>query len=417
MIPALKSIALLVLLAAPTAGVAEAQRADEFNALAVQYYDEGNWVPAIENFEKAYEFAPENPTVRRNLANALQAYANELASANRIPAAIEQLELAIGADPQNPRPLLQLGAYYIHEGHVSLAILRLEEAIEIDPASVDAHFLLGEAYRKDNDVSSALDQWEWVYEVDPEREGLRERLESSLREEKVEFNFKGRSSRNFNITFNPDTNWAGVQSVLQFLEEAHRTIGRTLGGAYPPTPIQVTLYSAEGFTETTQTGEFVGGLYDGTKIRVPVLDKERKVLEAKELRRRLFHEYVHVVVRHLSKNKVPWWFNEGLAETLSRDLDDSILRILRWAKKQDILFPLEELNESQLDKLDPDSLKMAYHQAHATVAFLKSRYGTKKLTALLRDLADGVEPDIAIRQRYRMTYETLELATAGFIGN
>lgn len=409
-------IAILAAVAIPLLAAGNEQGASEFNALGVQHYEARDWPQAIADFEQAYELAPDHATVRRNLCNGYQAYANELAAAHKLPAAIEQLEFAIGVDPENPQPLLQLGAFYIQEGHISLAIFRLEEAIEIAPSNVDAHFLLGEAYHKDDDVSSALDQWEWVYEVTPGREGLAERIEASLREEKVEFNFEGRSSRNFNVIYNPDTSWTDVRNVLQILEMAHRRIGRTLGNAYPPTPIQVALYSAEGFTETTQAGEHVGALYDGTKIRVPVLGKDGKVLGSEELRRRLYHEYVHVVTRHIAKNKVPWWLNEGLAEILSRDMTDDVRKVLRWARQQKILFSLQELEESQLERLDPDSLKMAYHQSHATLAFLKERYGVKRITAFLRELGEGADPETALRRVFRMTYNTLELATASYIG-
>lgn len=393
----------------------QAQEPSDLNSLGVQRYDAKDWVGAIEAFEQAYELSPGHETVRRNLANAYQASANELASRNDYASAVRQLELAIGVDAQSAHPLIQLGAYYIKEGLINDAIFRLEEAIELSPRNIDAHYLLGEAYYKDNDVSAALDQWEWVYKVDPGREGLKERLESALREEDVEWDFKGKYSRNFNITYNPKFRGRNVHVVLDILESAYRTIGKSLGNAYPPTPIQVSLYSQAEFSESTQMGEHVGALYDGTKIRCPVFDPKGEYIEEEELKRRLWHEYVHVVVRFLTKNNVPWWLNEGLAETLSREINESELDLLRRAKEDNILFSLEELSPGQLDNLEVHSLKLAYRQSHATVAHLKKRFGTLKIALLLRSLGEGEDQETALRYSCRYTLKTLELAVADYI--
>lgn len=398
-------------------GAAWGQGAAEYNARGVELYNGGEFAAAALEFEKANRLAPEDATIRRNLANAYQAHANDLAAGKDVAGAIAVLLKAIAADPENARPLVQLGAYYLQEALVPEAIFRLEEAIELAPKDVDAHYLLGEAYYRDNDVSAALDQWEWVYAVDPERPGLVERIERALREEAVEYDFAGDASRNFNVTFDRNTQWSNVKAVLQILEGAYRDIGRQLGHAYPPAPIQVTLYTADGFSEATQMGDHVGGLFDGTKIRVPVLDKDGKAIEAGDLKRRLVHEYVHVVVRHIAKDSVPWWLNEGLAETLSRELGAPELQALRAAKAGGGLFPLAELQETQLSRLGPEELSTAYRQAHATVAFLRNRHGMGKISAFLRELAAGADAESALRTVFRYTYRTLELAVAASIGN
>lgn len=393
-----------------------ADTAAEYNARGVEYYNAREWDQSIRAFRRAYDIDSENETLRANLSNAYRAYANQLVEQRDIPAAIEQLQLAVRFDPQSALPLVQLGSYYLQEGLVTEAIYRLEEAIELEPRNVNAHFLLGEAYHRDNDVTSALDQWEWVTQVDPDRPGLADRYEASLREERVEYNFSGDSSRHFNITFDPNTDIRDVRDVLHLLELAFLEIGRQLGHTYPPTPIQVTLYSAEGFAETTQMGEHVGALYDGSKIRVPIIDSSGELLGRDELKRRLFHEYVHVVVRHIAKDNVPWWFNEGLAEVFSHSIVEQDFRVLQSASRQALLFQLQELSGSQLERLNVDELKLAYRQSHATVTFLKNR-GVRAIILMLHQLGGGEPHEAALRRSFHFTYKTLELAVAGFINS
>lgn len=394
-----------------------AQTALGFNAEGAQHYEAGEWKLAIDKFFRAYQAEPQNDIIRTNLSNAYQAYSGHLADTGKYDGAILQLQDAIRIDPTNPRPLVQLGAYYIHEAHVADAIFRLEEAIQLAPDDVDAHYLLGEAYYKDNDAAAALEHWEWVIAQDPDRPGLAERIRTVSREERVEADFAGRSSRHFNVSYDREAAGALVREVLDHLEYAYRDVGRILGRAYPPTPIQVSIYTVEGFSESTQLDEHVGAVYDGTKIRCPVIDAEGTRLPSDELRRRLYHEYVHVVVHHLAKENVPWWLNEGLAETLSADLSEAELDLLRRARQQDALFQLSELSNSQLDSQEVGALRVAYKQSHATVGYLKQRFGTRNFANLLAALAEGEDPEVALRRWFRHNYRTLELAVANFIEN
>ncbi|MEX2015325.1 MAG: tetratricopeptide repeat protein [Candidatus Hydrogenedentales bacterium] len=391
-----------------------AQDATEPNQQGILAYQEQRWGDAVFAFEEAMRLAPENEVIRRNLANAYLAQANAFASNNDLQRAVDNLHLAINADPANVQPLIQMGAYYLQEGLVQEAIFRLEEAIEVAPGNVDAHFLLGEAYYKDNDATSALDQWEWVHTQDPERKGLSERIEVALRQESVELGYHERQSRNFAVTFEPGTDWQNVRLVMEILESARQRIGRHLD-VWPPAPVQVTLYRGTAFSETTQMGEHVGALYDGAKIRVPVTESNGEPVDAGELERRLVHEYVHVVVRHVAKENAPWWFNEGLAETLTRDLTAPEIMYLKEHQSSGALPLLADLRESQLDKLDVESLKLAYRHAHAAVQHLRDQFGIQGIARYLNELAAGVDPEEALRLVFRRNYDTLDRALAHFI--
>jgi tetratricopeptide (TPR) repeat protein len=384
-----------------------AQNASEYNSAGVGYYNQGRWDNAIQSFASAYNLAPDNETVRRNLCNAYQAQANALARTNDFSTAIDLLRMAISVEPQNPSPLAQLGSYYLRVDMVPDAIYRLEESLELDPASIDVQELLGDAYYKNNDLAAALAQWELVLEMNPNRQGLVDKLDKAYREESVEFNFRQTQSAHFRVSFAPGTSGGDLSRVLQILERAYRDIGRKFGGAYPPTPIQVILYTGDDFARATLLGEHVGAVYDG-KIRVPIADRSGQFISQDELWRRLYHEYTHVVIRFWAGDNVPWWLNEGLAETFSNDMSSTTSALLYEAYTAGVLFTLNEMEESQLKKLDTDSLQLAYRQAHATASFLWNRYGHRGIAGIMERLAQGASGEDALIATCRLDYSALE---------
>lgn len=381
--------------------------AQEYNAEGVRLYTNGEWEEAIGAFELAYGLAPNTETIQRNLCNAYMAHARVLADAKDFQSATEELELAIDVAPTNPRPLVQLGAYYLRRNLVPDAIFRLEEAIELASEDIDAHDLLGDAYYRDNDLKAALEHWEWVRGQDARRKGLSEKIEKAFRENAVEENFRKSTSLHFDVKYGRGTEGYKVRNLLGVLERAYRQIGQDLGNAFPPTPVQVNVYSAEEFSDATLMSRHVGALYDG-KIRVPVTTAAGYELDESELKRRLFHEYVHVVIRHLLDDNTPWWVNEGLAETLSGELSDAYVSFLSKANEEGLLFDLGELEGDQLTRLDPESLNLAYRQAHYTVHYLRSRFGRRTMKQFLASLADGLDAESALRKHYYRNYMTLQ---------
>lgn len=396
-------VALVALAAIPAWG----QSASQYNSAGVEHYNAGSWYDAIAYFEQAYELAPGSGTVRRNLCNAHQAVANQLAKGLDFAAAARHLELAIAIDPENPLPLVQLGSYYLRLDLVGDAVFRLEEAIELAPEGVDAHELLGDAYYKDNDTPSALVQWEWVLKVRPDRRGVRQKIEKASREFSVESEFRPTGSRHFALSYEPDIPWRPLRRVLTHLERAYSEVGRKFGRVYPPGPVQVIVYDAEGFANATLAGVHVGALYDG-KIRIPLTDVNGRVLDEAVMKHRLCHEYTHVVVRFLGGSKVPWWLNEGLAEAFSTELGPAQMGLLEKAYAGNALFSLGNLEGNQLDRLPPDALRLAYAQSQATVAYLYSKFAQQRITAMIAEIAEGVETQEALRHQYGRTYAMLE---------
>jgi len=379
----------------------------DINNAGADAYNQGDYVRAIDLFEQAYDREPNSPIIRRNLCNAYQARADQFARSGDLKSAIRLLENATGVEPDNPSPRVQLGAYYLRLNDVDAAIRHLEQAITIKPGDPDAHELLGEAYYRDNDLSSARAQWEYVLKVDPGRTALAERYEKAFREESVETGFDRWRSRHFQVTYPPDVPAEVRGTVIQILDRAYVEIGRELGGVFPPPPIHAIFYYAGQFSEATLQQSHVGAVYDG-KIRAPLTLDNGQWIPEPELRRRLTHEYVHVVVRQAGGPGVPWWINEGLAEFLSRPTtsqDEARLRQLFQAQNIPSLRELESVN---INTLSQEDSALAYLHARAAVEMLWNRFGRGRMAQLLQEISRNKPVEQALQEVYRRNYRILD---------
>ena len=390
---------------------AQAPTVVEYNQRGIDALDAGAYEDAITYFEQAMILAPDNVVLQGNYTNALRAAADALAQKGQMEEGIIYLETALYVEPDNFAALLQLGSYHLHRNQIQAAIDRLEAALGNKPGDLDAHEMLGQAYYLDNDLPSARAQWEYVLEMDPDRPNLLDRYEKAFREEVVEADFHRRSSRHFQITYPHGVPNHLRSSILTILERAYMDIGRRFNGVYPEAPIHVIAYTAEQFSEATQLDEHVGAVYDG-KIRIPLTDAENQFHPDVELTRRLVHEYVHVVVREVAGERVPWWLNEGLAETLSKDLNPNQTRTLSQAYAEGTVHDFHALEIHQLKALEAEPLRIAYLQSHAAVSLLWHQYGNRRVLMMLNDIAEGMPPEESLMRHFRKNYDNLEAELA-----
>jgi hypothetical protein len=112
---------------------------------------------------------------------------------------------------------------------------------------------------------------------------------------------------------------------------------------------------------------------------------------------------------------VPWWLNEGLAEYLSRSVEQTDLDLMRRAYEENRILTLAQLEASQLERLDPTTLRLAYAQSLATVNLMITRYGQNRVTQVLSDIAAGIPSEEALKRIYRRGYPGLEEEVAASI--
>lgn len=190
--------------------------------------------------------------------------------------------------------------------------------------------------------------------------------------------------------------------VLRILEDAYGEVGRALS-YYPDREIQVILYSSQQFQEVTDAPGWSGGVFDG-KIRIPIGGIEQ---ETPGLRRLLYHEYTHAVVRAIAP-RCPTWLNEGLAMYFEgRELDSRQKDLLRTLAQAGKLPSLRNLEGSFMG-LGGNQAMLAYLFSLSSVRYMIDSFGLYRARSILDELAAGADTGKAVSSGIMLSYEEFE---------
>ncbi len=317
-------------------------------------------------------------------------------------AAAESFEQALRFDDADPGAHFGLGTAYFHLNEDRLAERELTRALELNPRESAAYQVLGElSYRKD-DLEAAASFWEKAVELNPSNAALRARLERILREHRTEKDFNRDVTGHFLTKYEGRERIETGRIVLRILEDAYGEIGRALS-YYPSREIQVILYSSRQFQEVTDAPGWSSGVYDG-KIRIPIGGIER---ETQGLRRLLYHEYTHAVVRSLTP-RVPSWLNEGLAQYFEgREVASGQREILRHLAQAGQLPSLSRL-EGSFTGLSGNQAAFAYLFSLSAVRYMVDQFGMYRIKMVLDELATGADTGRAINTGVLLSYDELD---------
>jgi Tfp pilus assembly protein PilF len=380
-----------------------------FNELGTVYFKEGRYAEALDRFEKALQLAPSTLPIQRNIVLCHQALAKESMDSDDLVRALSHLKKAIAIDPENPDPHVQAGVYLFHAGKLPEARKRLQDGLKRDPSQHEARATLGEILYQNGQFTEARKHWAKVLKDKPDWPGLQKRLDKLDRETSVEAEFENYTSEHFQISYGKVLSEATRTRVFAILEDAYDEIGEALGGIHPTTRTQVVLYDGKEFSKATLADRHVGALFDG-KIRAPITNQQGRYLSTPTLTNRLRHEYVHAAIRFYLGESAPWWLNEGLAETLSRKVDQNRFRTLRKAYRNKETFSFIELEVNPRKKKKPKEVSLAYAQVHVAVDTLWSQQ-SDVFPALLQRLKAGVPTEEALRKGTGLGYAELNEKT------
>ncbi len=297
---------------------------------------------------------------------------------------------------------LGLGIVYYHEREDGNAERELNRVIELNPKEASAYGMLGElSYRRD-DLESAQSYWEKAVALSPEDASLRARLERIRKEQKTERDFNRDMTSHFLVKYEGREKMEAGRIILNILEDAYSEIGGALS-FYPEREIQVILYSGRQFQEVTDAPGWSGALFDG-KIRIPIGGIDR---ETTGLRRMLYHEYTHAVVRAITP-RCPTWLNEGLAQYFEgREIDPGQRAMLRQMAQAGKLPSLASLEGSFMG-LEPDQAAYAYLVSLSSVRYLVDSFGMYRAKAVLEVLSTGADTGKAIDEGTTLSYQEFE---------
>ncbi len=109
--------------------------------LGLALFETGDWPSAARQFEVAVAHAP-------RWADAQFALASVYARIDRVPEALNHLDIALQLDPNHYRANLLRGRILSLQGDSAGGLLNLQKAATVEPKSVEAHQFLSEAYAK-----------------------------------------------------------------------------------------------------------------------------------------------------------------------------------------------------------------------------------------------------------------------------
>jgi len=278
--------------------------------------------------------------------------------------------------------------YYTMEDYAN-ARDYLEKALTQDRKDNITMKFLAFTFYKLNELEKSLDYAEAALEIDKNNDLLA--LKSLLEREIKAMDGYGHSKRvNFNVVFSKFEHSRAKQLVIEYLEEAYRSIGRRFD-FYPANPITVILYNEKNFFDVTRSPSWAGGLYDG-KIRLPIGGIEGY---RAELRRILFHEYTHALVHALIRpHRCPTWLNEGLAEYFSNKHGNTIGQII----------PLAAM-EKGFPSGDPNMAYLAYLESYSAVSYLVDRYKLYSIKEFLQAMGKGEDLETAFSAKFFISYD------------
>ena len=315
----------------------------------------------------------------------------------------EAFEEAVRYFDADPAAHLGLGIASVHLKDDRAAEREFQRALELNPRDKTAYQVLGDIAQRKDDLGTAAAYWEKALELDPSDGPLRARLERIRREHRTEQDFNREVASHFSVKYEGREKIETGRIVLRILEDAYGEVGRGLS-YYPEHEIAVILYSNQQFQDVTDAPGWSGGIYDG-KIRLPIGGIEQ---ETPGLRRLLFHEYTHAVVRAITPRRVPTWLNEGLAQYFEgRDVDTRQKEMLRQFARAGKVPALAELEGSFLG-LSGSQASFAYLLSLSAVRHMVDRYGMYRVKMVLEELASGADASRAVSNALSLSPQDFE---------
>ena len=287
--------------------------------------------------------------------------------------------------PHDGNVQMALGYALLHNGDYQHAGKVLRSALTTVGERAEIHRLLAEIAAQQGDFPAAFEEIDKALHLAPQDKevlGYKEKLTKEWQiEEKMNKNYGG----NFTVTFEGGGDELG-KSALATLEDAYVDLGSRFQ-LWPRQKTEVILYGNRDFKSLTNAPDWSGGLYDG-KIRIPVGGLTGM---NENLRRILYHEYAHVLIRALARNHVPLWLNEGLAQWAAGETTIHLEARLAQGEK---IIPFSRFEKS-FAGLSPAEVSLAYRQSLSLTNFLIEHFGEAQIIELLKDLGEGVPFDKA----------------------
>ena len=192
-------------------------------------------------------------------------------------------------------------------------------------------------------------------------------------------------------------------NICQLIYRTYAELGEIFG-YYPLHPVPISIKNTNGTTVSQRSlPQWASGCYDGS-IHLAYCAAGDPVLGI--LYALLRHEWVHLLVHHLTNGYCPTWINEGLAQSIARPMFEFERLNLQQAVQTKQLLPLDALNKP-FSQLPTKHRKLAYIQSAAIVKYLVQRSGYSKIRDLLHQINSGIPAEPAVEQTFGLTLKDI----------
>jgi hypothetical protein len=156
-----------------------------------------------------------------------------------------------------------------------------------------------------------------------------------------------------------------------------------------------------------------GGAIGPDTIIIPV---DRAPLAAMDLPRVTVHELVHVALeRACGRLRLPRWLHEGLAMTLSGEVQFEEQLALSRALFSKRIIPLDSIDN--VNRFDQWGATLAYSESHMAVSFVIDQYGIDAVSELLAAIRSEGRFDRALFQEFGLTPAEFEQLVMRYIAD
>lgn len=210
-------------------------------------------------------------------------------------------------------------------------------------------------------------------------------------------------SGNFTVRFRGCEPDAAVEAqMLEGLAEAEAQLGRDFGFRMDR-PVNVIVYaSGHDFASAAGNAVWMEASYNGSLQ----LALESARMEKSYFMDTVTHELAHHMVALQARGRVPFWFNEGVAQlTASNPPDDTAMKA---AIAGPGIAKLAQLRGSMTPNGDASQVGLNYAKAYSVVKAMTDRFGAGIVNNLLTDMGGGANFETAFQGRAGMSVQQFE---------
>lgn len=378
------------------------------NDEALQLNAAGNFTSAAERLRVALNREPTQPVLRQNLKVVLYNAAVESLQKGHPNDAVGFLQEGLRIE-EDPSLLALLGIAYSHLDKWTRAQSALERSLDLEENNPNTLVALGKVYRQQGDRRRAVEMFQRAREAGAAGADFEQTLEKLERELDAEWGFSELTSPHFQIGFAEGENREAARIVLASLEDAYFTVGRKFN-FYPSERTPVVLYTTQQFYDITQAPSWTGGVYDG-RIKLPV---QGLVEHDPLLDRTLRHEFAHVLITTLSRNRAPVWLSEGAAIWAEEEQDGEREAWALQAIEGRPLLHLSGLNRPFIH-LSEKEMPLAYAQSYLAVRAILDAHGPARLRDFIVALGQESSVEAAFQRALGTRLVTFERNLLDFL--